>query len=194
MPHLAFAWDLQDLDSKKEKRRSLKSQRGGRVQRKRKRKILKHKPFYWNPFSRGVPFNSTAKEVILLRERSLMCCKSWESRRSIVATVTSLQDPNISPRSQCVISKNGCGKPDWTREQRQAGRPKPEQVCERYKSKAAAGVWRFWDRVQVMLFLEGVAAGLTKGNTSNSVLYAVWTKKGTITACSKKLRCKYVVD
>ena len=31
-------------------------------------------------------------------------------------------------------------------------RPKPEQVCERYKSKAATGVWRFWDRVNGVVF------------------------------------------
>ena len=50
-------------------------------------------------------------------------------------------------------------------------RPKPEQVCERYKSKAVSGVCRFWDRVKVVLCSEGVAAGWTKGKTRNSVLY-----------------------
>ena len=91
---------LEVLDIKKE----LKSQCRGRVQGdSSKRESLKHKPFYWNPFSRGVPFNFTAKEVILSGESSLMCCKSWESRRSIVETVTSVQEVsalhNISPRT-----------------------------------------------------------------------------------------------
>ena len=55
--------------------------------------------------------------------------------------------------------------------QRQTGRPKPEQVGERYKRMEATGVWRFWDRVKVVLCSEGVAAGWTKGKTRNSVLY-----------------------
>ena len=42
-------------------------------------------------------------------------------------------------------------------------------MCERYKRKAATGVWRFWDRVKVVLCSEGVAAGWTKGKTRNSV-------------------------
>ena len=79
-------------------------------------------------------------------------------------------------------------------EQRQTGRPKPEQVCERYKKKAATGVWRFWDQVKVVLCSEGVAAGWTKGKTRNSVLNVRRTKKGTITTCSKKIICKHVVD
>ena len=36
-------------------------------------------------------------------------------------------------------------------------------MYERYKRKAAAGVWRFWDRVKVVLCSEGFAAGWTKG-------------------------------
>ena len=31
------------------------------------------------------------------------------------------------------------------------------------KRKAATGVWRFWDRVKVVLCSEGFAAGWTKG-------------------------------
>ena len=121
------------------------------------RETLKHKLFYWNPFSRGVSFNFTAKEVILSGESSLMCCKNRESRRSIVETVTSLQEVsalhNISPRT---VGGNQT-------ELESSGRPKPEQVCERYKRKAATGVWRFWDWVKVVLCSEGVAAGWTKG-------------------------------
>ena len=36
-------------------------------------------------------------------------------------------------------------------------------MCERYKRKAATGVWRFWDRVKVVLRSEGFVAGWTKG-------------------------------
>ena len=46
----------------------------------------------------------------------------------------------------------------------------------------------------MVLYSEGFAAGWTKGKTRNSVLYVRWTKKATITACSKKIICKYVVD
>ena len=74
-------------------------------------------------------------------------------------TVTSLQEVsalhNISPRT---VAENQTEL-------------EPEQVCERYKRKAATGVWRFWDRVKVVLCSEGVAAGWTKGKTRNSVLY-----------------------
>ena len=62
-----------------------------------------------------------------------MFFKSWESSRIIVATVTSLHDRNISPRTvaenQTELESSG-----------QTGRPKPEKVCERFKSKAATGV------------------------------------------------------
>ena len=80
-------------------------------------------------------------------------------------TVTSLQEVsalhNISPRT---VGGNQT-------ELESSGRPKPEQVCERYKRKAATGVWTFWERVKVVLCSEGIAAGWTNGKTGNSVLY-----------------------
>ena len=74
--------------------------------------------------------------------------------------VTSLQEAialhNISPRTvaEKQTELESSGRP---------GKPKPEQVCGRYKRKAATGVWRFWDRVKVVLCSEGFAAGWTKG-------------------------------
>ena len=72
--------------------------------------------------------------------------------------VTSLQEVsalhNISPRT--VAEKQT--------ELESSGRPgdRSQSKSERYKRKAATGVWRFWDRVKVVLCSEGVAAGWTK--------------------------------
>ena len=85
-------------------------------------------------------------------------------------TVRSLQEVsalhNISPRT---VAENQT-------ELESSGRPgegNPEQVCERYKRKAATIVWMFWDRVKLVLCSEVVAAGWTKGKTRNCFIRKV---------------------
>ena len=83
-------------------------------------------------------------------------------------TITSLQEVsalhNISPRT---VAEN---QTELESSGRPGDRSRSKSVKD-YKRKAATGVWRFCDRVKVVLCSEGVAAGWTKGKTRNSVLY-----------------------
>ena len=87
-----------------------------------------------------------------------MCYIKVERAEEALCYVTSLQGAiafhNISPRTvaEKQTELESSGRP---------GKPKPEQVCERYKRKAATEVWRFWNLRR---------AGLQE-RTRNSVLY-----------------------